>query len=639
MDARPHHRHAPLGEIALALSGGGYRAAAFHLGTIDLLQRLDLLRDVTILSTVSGGSISGASYAAALSVFNIDHFGDASPEPHPDDYEVFRASPIGYRHWYQTYFEFLNDVNVVEESALLFEEMLGKGTEKTPKLITAAAEVYERRLLGGLKMGHLLDDPRNHLREIAFNATDFRAGLGFRFQKTATRGVSGSFAHRIPTSVLREVRLADAVAASSCFPGAFEPIAFPDDFIFDDLEKCREELNEGHPEKPFERPVPVMDGGVSDNQGIQSLLNAVNRKNAVVPGLVLVSDTDVYDYEIYRFPQQPVGWLNCLTRWFSVSEAVRGGTMLVMLFLAWAAWLAGSTTETFSATTYLCCVAIPLVLWSILAVLPLAGWDFVIGEAQKGVDDVATGHKIDVEAWVGQFSFGQLREALAWRTGSLLSLAQGVYLKQIRSRVYEQLFAQKELKGTIVVNLIHELRKKKPHDQPEQWPQCSGPLLGVVDRAAKMATTLWFDPDASPTIRDVVAAGHICGLFNMLEQFDKLHKLAHDTDDEAQARAQLDELMIEVRTAPRADALSIETLAKLAQLRERLAEYETARLRWRSINDSLYPRALKLWQQLLQNPFALVDRPFDCSDAEFQSGEEVAEESPVILSMPKRRAA
>ena len=56
----------PFGAIALSLSGGGYRAAAFHLGALDMLHRLDLLRDVTALSTVSGGTFTGMRYALSL---------------------------------------------------------------------------------------------------------------------------------------------------------------------------------------------------------------------------------------------------------------------------------------------------------------------------------------------------------------------------------------------------------------------------------------------------------------------------------------------------------------------------------------------------------------------------------------------
>ncbi len=53
-------------KIALCLSGGGYRAAAFHLGTLRYLDRIGLAGNITILSTVSGGTLVGAAYALSL---------------------------------------------------------------------------------------------------------------------------------------------------------------------------------------------------------------------------------------------------------------------------------------------------------------------------------------------------------------------------------------------------------------------------------------------------------------------------------------------------------------------------------------------------------------------------------------------
>src|SRR6267154_3518229 len=50
-------------KLGLALSGGGYRAAAFHLGTLRTLDKMNILKRVDVLSTVSGGSIVGADYA------------------------------------------------------------------------------------------------------------------------------------------------------------------------------------------------------------------------------------------------------------------------------------------------------------------------------------------------------------------------------------------------------------------------------------------------------------------------------------------------------------------------------------------------------------------------------------------------
>jgi NTE family protein len=51
-------------KIGLALSGGGSRAIAFHLGCLRALNRLGLLDRVATLSTVSGGSVIGASFHA-----------------------------------------------------------------------------------------------------------------------------------------------------------------------------------------------------------------------------------------------------------------------------------------------------------------------------------------------------------------------------------------------------------------------------------------------------------------------------------------------------------------------------------------------------------------------------------------------
>lgn len=55
-------RTAFLGKIGLALSGGGFRASLYHLGVLARLAELDVLRQVEILSCVSGGSIVGAFY-------------------------------------------------------------------------------------------------------------------------------------------------------------------------------------------------------------------------------------------------------------------------------------------------------------------------------------------------------------------------------------------------------------------------------------------------------------------------------------------------------------------------------------------------------------------------------------------------
>ena len=56
--------------IGLALSGGGSRAIAFHLGCLRALHELGLLGDVKVISTVSGGSVIGGLYATHQGSFS-----------------------------------------------------------------------------------------------------------------------------------------------------------------------------------------------------------------------------------------------------------------------------------------------------------------------------------------------------------------------------------------------------------------------------------------------------------------------------------------------------------------------------------------------------------------------------------------
>jgi NTE family protein len=59
-------------KVGLALSGGGFRAAAFHLGVLRKLNDLNLLDKIDVISTISGGSITGAYYL--LNKNDFDNF-------------------------------------------------------------------------------------------------------------------------------------------------------------------------------------------------------------------------------------------------------------------------------------------------------------------------------------------------------------------------------------------------------------------------------------------------------------------------------------------------------------------------------------------------------------------------------------
>jgi hypothetical protein len=68
---------APHGGIALCLSGGGYRAMLFHLGTLWRLNELGYLPKLDRVSSVSGGSITAGVLALNWSRLEFDEGGVA----------------------------------------------------------------------------------------------------------------------------------------------------------------------------------------------------------------------------------------------------------------------------------------------------------------------------------------------------------------------------------------------------------------------------------------------------------------------------------------------------------------------------------------------------------------------------------
>lgn len=64
--------------MALCLSGGGYRAMLFHLGTLWRLNELGLMKGLKRVSSVSGGSINAGVLGLAWKNLNFNASGIAS---------------------------------------------------------------------------------------------------------------------------------------------------------------------------------------------------------------------------------------------------------------------------------------------------------------------------------------------------------------------------------------------------------------------------------------------------------------------------------------------------------------------------------------------------------------------------------
>ncbi|MFZ5959993.1 patatin-like phospholipase family protein [Pseudomonas knackmussii] len=213
--------------IGLALSGGGYRAAAFHLGVMQQLQALGLLDKLDLLSCVSGGSIAGASVAL--------NWGRA------DKLDLLK--------------QFLSTKSIAVSS------VLGGVLDPFSSRILKLAESYDTHLYGKQKLSSLSGGPRIYL-----NATNLATGNLFFFVAGGGKPTEMG-EHEMGVVAADSFPISQAVAASSAFPPVFPPL--------------RLDANVYAPAATTEY-VTLSDGGVYDNMGVNPVLRDRNALDYVI---------------------------------------------------------------------------------------------------------------------------------------------------------------------------------------------------------------------------------------------------------------------------------------------------------------------------------------------------------------------
>jgi NTE family protein len=240
--------------IALALSGGGARAASFSLGALLQLRDMKgadgkpLIERVALVTAVSGGAIT-AAYFGQHGAAGLDGFRSAALD----------------KNWQgQLHTSFVSPNN--------WARLMQGGLNGPDRL----ADWLDREIFTGAKMRDLPNRPR-----IVINATDLYSSTPFAFAAPWFQAICSN---------LGEVRVADAVAASMAVPIAFRPIvveAYP--------ENCPAPLPSWVEKAAKDRAAPVLlretarafeayrdpkrmkfvhltDGGVVDNFGLSSLI-------------------------------------------------------------------------------------------------------------------------------------------------------------------------------------------------------------------------------------------------------------------------------------------------------------------------------------------------------------------------------
>ncbi len=217
----------------LCLSGGGYRAMLFHLGTLWRLNELAYLPKLDRVSSVSGGSIAAGVLAKRWSELDFDD-GVASnfKETVAEDLLALAGKTI--------------DIWAVLRGLLSF----------TP-IANRVAGAYRRQLFGGRTLQQLPLRP-----EFVFNSTSLQSGELFRFSKERMAD------YRVGEVPAPQIEIAVAVAASSAFPPFLSPLRLK--LAPGAVKPFADEPTPPplyHP--PYTTRVVLSDGGVYDNLGLQ----------------------------------------------------------------------------------------------------------------------------------------------------------------------------------------------------------------------------------------------------------------------------------------------------------------------------------------------------------------------------------
>jgi predicted acylesterase/phospholipase RssA len=561
----------PFDRIALTLSGGGTRAVGFHLGSMSYLDRIGLLDNVRMLSTVSGGSAVGMGYAVYAKL--------------PKD---------GERPLMKLYRELRE--SIPRDPAQLVG-LLQKAYDKQPvapsgrrTMIVNMAELYNGlfNFCQDRRFKLFWEGQPSHLEDIVFNATEFRTGVGFRFHKSEEDRPSGSEFAPLPANYAQQARLCDILAASTCIPVGFEPIEFPNDFRWPDdttsIPKNRricDEISQQLPadsDKPDDkRSITLMDGGVYDNQGVFSILKILgltydSRRDrekgddGYIPrdinlagmfgggggeepaehrahdiDLFIVSDTPLREIPIYEMPEKPqkVGFLDLeKLKWIiSITLLLLTGSTLLMGYAYFSKLLSDLNVRGHWQNHIwdMFIYVIPL----LLSLVCVGGGLFLSGRLKNYFGSQPTFRnnpdlRPNLWRYLKRRKFSDLGYLIESRLSSAVAMSTDVFLNRIRFLGLARVFNLPPLKGKVIINVIDAIIRdkdtvEKQAARSEKPNESMAKLLDGVERlcedtvakASTVGTKFWL---ATEDMADLLACGQATMCYNLLRHMDGMKK-------------------------------------------------------------------------------------------------------------------
>ncbi|MFA7270753.1 MAG: patatin-like phospholipase family protein [Sterolibacterium sp.] len=301
--------HSASGRLGLCLSGGGFRAALFHIGTLAALAERGLLHRVEVLSTVSGGSIIGAYfYLKVKQLLEGRRPGCSAPQP-AHYLDIVKEIESEFLEAVQKNLRLRLLLNPYKTARMLLEEEYSRSDRLSELLdsyfynfvalaeglplqeihitpVTAAGNQY-LNAKGKLSLQQYNASAAIKIPVLTINATCLNTGHPFHFTGSWIGEPERNGRYRLEENSnivlpqlrfdgthrnnpaqrvedwqlesMRKITLADAVAASAAVPGIFPPL--PIHNLYRDV-------------RGQEIVVELSDGGVFDNQGLDALLDA-----------------------------------------------------------------------------------------------------------------------------------------------------------------------------------------------------------------------------------------------------------------------------------------------------------------------------------------------------------------------------
>ncbi|MDQ7091324.1 MAG: patatin-like phospholipase family protein [Methylococcales bacterium] len=282
-------------KLGLGLSGGGFRASFYHIGILAQMAEQGLLRSVEVISTVSGGSVIGALYYLHLKKLLESKVDDDITDQ--DYIDIVKIIEVDFLKATEKNIRMATFGNFIKN----FKMLISSNYSRSSRIAELYNDYFYQSVLedesNPIEMQNLKIYPPgcesnffprkdNATRSakvpiLILNATTLNGGRNWQF----TAQTMGEPSNYIPDTAskfiyidkkpirLRRARngyqsmvkqqqhisLGHAVAASASVPGLFSPLSIKG--LYDNRDKEEEVTPQ------------LVDGGVFDNQGTESLLN------------------------------------------------------------------------------------------------------------------------------------------------------------------------------------------------------------------------------------------------------------------------------------------------------------------------------------------------------------------------------